>query len=36
MKGEDLTVLEQSTQLTYKRYTSDYPQNLVEKNHLGS
>ena len=34
MKGENLTVLEQTTQLTHKRsYSSGYPQNLFEKNY---
>ena len=34
MKGEDLTVLEQTTQLTHKRsYSSGYPQNLFVKNY---
>ena len=32
MKGEDLTVLEQTTQLTHNR---SYPHNLIEKNYLG-
>ena len=35
MKGEDLTVLEQATQLTHKCSTSGYPQNLIEKHYLG-
>ena len=35
MKGEDLTVLEQTTQLTHKRYYSGYPHNLIEKSFLG-
>ena len=36
MKGEDLTVLEQTTQLTHTRsYSNGYPQNLFEKNYLG-
>ena len=35
MKGEDLTVLEQTTQLTPSVRTSGYPHNLIEKNYLG-
>ena len=37
MKGEDLTVLEQTTQLTHKTFLvrSAYPHNLIEKIYLG-
>ena len=34
MKGEDLTVSEQTTQLTPSLGTSGYPHNLIEKNYL--
>ena len=36
MKGENLTVLEQTTQLTHRLRTRGYPHNLIEKNYLGS
>ena len=36
MKGEDLTVLEQTTQLQLTSVRSrGYPHNLIQKNYLG-
>ena len=36
MKGENLTVLEQTTQLTHRLRTRGCPHNLIEKNYLES
>ena len=35
MKGENLTVLEQTTRVTHRLRTRGCPHNLIEKNYLG-